>query len=339
MIVVVVFHLGRVLWPSAEHWLLPGGGVGVDVFFVLSGFLITSLLLDEHVRHDTIDMASFARRRFWRLVPGLVCLFVVVMVVAALGPRLVLSDVAWSAVWALTFTANQAFIAGQPMVEAHLWSVAIEGQFYVVWGLVMVAALRMPRPSVVLAAVALGGIVAVTWWRSAELARGANYLYVYVSSFSRFDAPLIGAVAALARAAGHLSWLRGRKAQAVCAAGLVTVGVGAYIFDVSDRGTFSVLASLMALASACAILGAMGAGEGVLLRVLTARPLVFAGVISYSLYLWHLPIFEWLAPPTADWSPPARASVGIVVAVAAAAASYRLVERPLLLRWGARAGR
>ncbi len=339
MLVVVVFHLGKVLWPSAGHWLVPGGTVGVDVFFVLSGYLITSVLLDEHVRHGTLDMAAFARRRFWRLVPGLVSLFAVVLVVAALGPRLVVSEVVRSAFWALTFTANLAFMAGVPMTEAHLWSVAIEGQFYLVWGLAMAAALRFTRPRAILVAVALGGIVAVTWWRSAELARGTHYLNVYVSTFCRLDAPLVGAVLALAGATGRLDWLRGRAAQATCVVGLVVVGIGAYIVDVADRATFSLLTTMVALASACALAGAMGAGEGALTRLLTSRPLVFLGVISYSLYLWHLPIFQWLDPPTVGWSPPTRALLGMVAAAAAATASYLLVERPLLRRFGARAAR
>lgn len=338
VVVVVVFHLGKRLWPSAGNWLLPGGTIGVDVFFVLSGFLITSLLLDEHVRHGALDMAAFARRRFWRLVPGLVSLFAIVLLVAALGPGLVVPEALWSAVWALTFTANLAFMNGGPMIEIHLWSVAIEGQFYLLWGLVLAAALRFPRGRVIVTAAALGGIVATTWWRSAELAGGTNPMLVYVSTFCRLDAPLIGAVAAVANAAGRLGWLRGRTARVTGAVGLVPLGVAAFVLQPTDR-LYSLGTTVVALASACVILGATAAGEGVLVRVLTFRPLVLVGVISYSLYLWHLPIFRWIDAPTAGLPAPARASVGIGAAVGAAIASYLLVERPLIRRFGARAAR
>jgi peptidoglycan/LPS O-acetylase OafA/YrhL len=338
VVVVVVFHLGRVLWPSAQNWLVPGGTIGVDIFFVLSGYLITTLLLDEHVRRGTLDLAAFARRRFWRLFPGLVGLFAIVLVVAALGPRMAVSDVVWSAVWALTFTANLAFMRGEAMIEFHLWSVAIEGQFYLIWGLVLAAALGFPRARVIVTAAALGGIVATTWWRTAELAGGTEPLIVYTSTFCRLDAPLIGAVAAVARSAGRLGWLRGRTAQVIAAMGVVILGVAAYVVDYEDR-MFSLETTVVALASACVILGATAAGEGLLVRVLTFRPLVFVGVISYSLYLWHLPIFQWIDLPTTGSPGPVRAAMGIGAAVAAAIASYFLVERPLIRRFGARAAR
>jgi peptidoglycan/LPS O-acetylase OafA/YrhL len=104
------------------------------------------------------------------------------------------------------------------------------------------------------------------------------------------------------------------------------------VLDPLDPVLYRGLFTVVALGAAAAVVGAVQAGDGALVRVLGARPLVLAGMVSYSLYLWHLPLFDWLARETPGWSPPLRSAVGVVAAVVVAGASYLFVERPFLRR-------
>jgi peptidoglycan/LPS O-acetylase OafA/YrhL len=283
VLLVVVYHVGVLVWPDAD--VVPAGALGVDLFFVLSGFLITTLLLDEARRRGGVDLSSFAQRRARRLVPGLVAVLAVVLVVAVTTTYYVLSDALATVVWTLTFTYNWALVDGRPQVLGHLWSVAIEAQFYLVWALAVVLALRLRHAVMVLAGLAVAGIGAVMWWRAVQYDAGMNPLLVYVSTPARFDAPLIGALAALAAASGWFDRLRGRAAAALGLAGLAAVVTAAVVLHPLDaelyRGGFTVVAA----AAAGAVVGAVRAGGGGPLRFLTTAPLVAVGTISYSLYL------------------------------------------------------
>ena len=330
VVMVVVYHVGVLLWPDAD--VLPAGALGVDLFFVLSGFLITTLLLDEGRRSGAVDLPAFAQRRARRLVPGLVALLAVVLFVAATTTYYVLREALATAVWTLTFTYNWAIVDGRPHVLGHLWSVAIEGQFYVVWAVAVVVALRLRHAVRTLAVAAVVVIATVMWWRAGHYDAGMNPILVYVSSPARFDAPLVGALAALAMASGWFDRLRGLAAAALGLAGLAVVLAAAAVLHPVDavlyRGGFTVVA----VAAACAVVGALRAADGRALRVLTTSPLVAAGTISYSLYLWHVPVFQWTAHLAPGWWAPLRAAVGVLASVAAATLSYRLVERRFLRR-------
>jgi peptidoglycan/LPS O-acetylase OafA/YrhL len=337
VLLVVAYHVGAMLWPSAGRWFPRGGALGVDLFFVLSGFLITSLLVGESGLRGRVDARAFARRRAARLVPAMVTLFTVVLVVAALGYRRYgVGDVLSTAGWSLTFTANWAMVDGRPNMMGHLWSVAIEGQFYLLWATVVVVALRMHRGLGVLAGGAATAVLAVVWWRRTQAGDGSDVgqLYrLYLGTGSRLDAPLVGALAGLAFAAGRFDRLRGRAAAAVGGVGMVALFVAAATIGPVDFPLYRGLYTAVALACAAAVVGAVcTSGESVLGAVLRARPLVYAGVVSYSLYLWHLPIFEWLADAAPGWSPPIRAVVGLVAAAAAASLSYAVIERRFLRR-------
>jgi peptidoglycan/LPS O-acetylase OafA/YrhL len=259
-----------------------------------------------------------------------------VLAIAAVGyQRYAVDEVVSTAGWSLTFTANWAIADGRPNVMGHLWSVAIEGQFYLLWGTAVVVALRFRRALGLLAAGAAAMVVGVMWWRSARAGDGTDVgqLYrLYLGTGSRLDAPLVGALAGLGFAAGRYERLRGRAAAAVATAGLGALLVAAATVGPVDRSLYRGLYTLVALACAAAVVGAVRAGEGVVGRVLGAQPLVQVGVVSYSLYLWHLPIFDRLAEATPGWPSPARAVVGLAAAAAAATVSYRVVERPFLRR-------
>jgi peptidoglycan/LPS O-acetylase OafA/YrhL len=330
--IVVAYHVGETMWRDAAGWFLRGGMVGVDLFFVLSGFLITSLLLAEHQSSGAVSLRAFARRRLLRLVPGLAGMLAAALALALAGKIYRVDEVLSTAGWSLTFTTNWALIDGRPVAMGHLWSVALEGQFYLLWSVVVVLALRARRVLPVLIATAATGIVVVAIWRYVLVGGDTNLFHLYMSTFTRLDTPLSGALVAVLLAAGRFDRLRGRVAVAVSVAGVVVLLVGAVFVESFDRSLYRGVFTVMALAAACAIIGAIQAPPGALGRVLGARPLVAAGVVSYSLYLWHLPIFEYLARETPGWSPWLRSLVGVVVAVVAATLSYRCIEQPFLRR-------
>lgn len=330
---VVVYHVGVMLWPSAPNGLLPGGALGVDLFFVLSGFLITSLLLGEHARRGAVDLPAFARRRVVRLVPGLVVLFAVVLAVAATTTQYQVRQVVSSAAWSLSFTANWAVLEGSPHVLGHLWSLSVEGQFYLVWAVALVVALRFRHAAAVLAAGAVVAIVAVAVWRYGQVESGVNLFLLYLATQARFDAPMVGALAGIALATGRLDRLRGRVASGLAVAGLMVVLASAGLVDPLTPALHRGLFTLVALGAACAVVGAVQAGGGPVTGVLAGGALVTLGRMSYSLYLWHHPVFDWLADATPGWPPELRTAVGVSAAVAAAAASYRFVERPFIERY------
>src|SRR5690606_7760355 len=140
-------------WPDAARWLLRGGFLGVDLFLVLSGFLITVILLAERDRTGTVDLSGFLARRARRLVPALGAILAVALVVAATDTWYTddgiyrIEEVLGTAAWSLSFAANWAVLLGhslQPL--GHVWTLGLEGQFYLVWGLALLAATRARRP-------------------------------------------------------------------------------------------------------------------------------------------------------------------------------------------------
>jgi len=344
---VVLVHSGNSLWPQARSWLCRGGPLGVHLFFVLSGFLITTVLLDEADRRGRIDLWDFAGRRARRLVPALVVLAGALVVLAALRPRLPLRLAASSTIYMLSFTSNWQINghplplvqralgpAGMTTEVLHTWSLAIEVQFYAMWAAALWFAVRrgwsLRRIAALTAAVVAGIVVA----RIVAYERGTDWLRLYFSTWSRLDAPLIGALAALAFRAGWLS----RRARELTVAG--AVGLAAFV-AVAFVTTWSLPALPLGLYAGLALCGALAVAAVVVspgtrfARGLGWRPLVLLGTISYSLYLWHYPIFWTIERRDPDWPGPVRMLFGIGLALAASAASYLLVERRFLSRSGA----
>lgn len=341
VVLVVVYHLDT-MWPDLGRALLPGGYLGVDLFLVLSGFLITSLLIGEHQATGAIARRAFFARRALRLVPALVALLAAVLAVAVVD-RPVLGrsiydtgEVLAAGGWVLTFTGNWAIVFDQGLGPVgHLWTIALEGQFYLIWGLTLAALLRR-RPGLV-PAVALAGVAAVCAWRWYHITERPGDLFSpYVSTFTRLDAPLMGAIAGAWVAGGRLGWIRDRAADLCIVAGLGVVVVAAALSVPFDRWLFRGGFTLVAAAAALAVVGAVQGRGGLPARGLRARPLVAAGRVSYSLYLWHVPVFLLVGDEATSLSEPVRCLVGVTVSVALAWASYALVERPVLAWWAAR---
>lgn len=342
VVLVVVYHLDT-MWHDLGRALLPGGYLGVDLFLVLSGFLITSLLIGEHDATGAIARRAFFGRRALRLVPALGVLLAAMLALAVVDRPLLgrsiydTVEIATAGAWVLTFTANWAIVFDHGLGPAgHLWTIALEGQFYVLWGLVL-AALLGRRPGLV-PAVALAGVAAVAAWRFHHItSRPGDLFSPYVSTLTRLDAPLFGAVAGAWVARGRVEWIRGRLAAAcvvtglggVIAAAILSVPFDGWLF----RGGFTLVAAMAALA----VVGAVQGRDRTPARWLRARPLVVAGRWSYSLYLWHVPVFILVGEEATALGEPLSCAFGVGVSVALAWASYTYVERPVMVRAVARA--
>lgn len=337
---VLVYHLGL--------GYLPGGLLGVDVFFVLSGFLITALLLGEHDRTGRIGLRGFWVRRLRRLLPALLLVLLLVAAYAAWaatpGQR---SGIRADALATLGYVANwhfalshQSYFHGfdAPSPLLHTWSLGVEEQFYLLWPLIVVLVLRL-RPhrregartlAWVAATGALASAVTAAWLAEA----GADASRIYYGTDTRCQALLVGAAAAAALAARRAGAGRSAvpPARGWTVIGLLgAVGVGmcwALLSGQSpllDRGGFL----LVALAAVALVAAVVEQPKGLLARTLSISPLRGLGRMSYGVYLWHWPIILLLDRSrtglSGGWLAAARVAATLVVA----AASYRLVERPV----------
>lgn len=341
-----------------------GGFIGVDIFFVLSGFLITSLLLDELGRTGRIDLRGFWIRRGRRLLPALLLMGMAVVSVRALFPPDAVETLRTDAVAAFLWTANWAFIAhksdyfsqgGTPSPLQHTWSLGVEEQFYLIWPLLLaatallLAALARRRGATASLArvrtvvVVLAGMGALASAIEAVLmSSDASLNRVYFATDTRAQALLIGAAAAalLVRdwPAVMAGWSLIRSRRVKWAARIVPV-VGVAILAAAVHGATGSAAEfrhgllvVVALAAVAVIAPVALDQGGPVARVLAVRPLVWLGVISYGVYLWHWPIFLVLNGEHTGLSGYALFAVRCVATLTAAALSWWVIEQPVR-RW------
>ena len=311
---VVAFHAGI---PVQS-----GGVAGVTLFFVLSGYLIATLLLREREATGTIDVPRFFARRAWRLLPALVAVMIALaMLRFAAGDA---HELAEDSILTLAYLANWARSAGDQMGWwNHAWSLSVEGQFYVLAPLTILVLARAWRPSsqrlVVAVVVAIGGVML---WRAALVEGGASSARIYFGTDTRADALLLGCLLAAIRMR-HPGW---SPTPLLGPIALMSFGLLAVLPLVDVFGPSSGYGSI-ALASIGVVAGALG--DDRCSRGLAARPLVWLGERSYSLYLVHVPVFMYLNQLLATLAPAARVGTQVVVALALSALLFRYVERPL----------
>ncbi len=333
IVLVVVNHL----WPDR----LPGGYVGVDVFFVISGFLITGHLLSEVDRTGRIRLAAFYARRIRRLLPAALLVIVVTLVgVWLLLPFTRWGDNALQSIASVFYVENWALAALSVDYSAHnaassavqhFWSLSVEEQFYLVWPLLILVTVsiavagRAPVRRAVLAVIAG---VAVLSFVAAVAYTAASPAQAYFVTFTRAWQFAVGAAIAMLPAA-VLGRLNAVTAASISALGFIGIAVAAVLFG-SHTPYPGAAAALPVLATAAVLIAGTGRRAPVLLisTVTDSRPVQWLGDISYSLYLWHWPLIV-LAPfvidaPLSWWS---RLSV-LAVALVLAAATRRLVEIP-----------
>ncbi len=336
VIAVLLFHAGH----------LDGGFLGVDLFFALSGFLITSLLLRDADRGQ-LDLRAFWGRRFRRLLPAVFAMILIVTLLAwAFGSAATLDGVLTDGPWAVLYLANWHSIAQaggywesfeDPGMFDHLWSLAIEEQFYVLWPIVVLLVWRRStRPARTLAQVTTVGIVASVA-AMVLLFDGGDPTRVYMGTDTRAASVLVGALAAtaVARSAG----VRVRRTLGAVRVDLLIAAlcIGLlWSWVTVDGASSSVLyrGGLLAHSSAAAVIVLLVASAPAsrIGQVLGWAPLAFVGRLSYGLYLWHWPIYAWLSPERVGWSGAALTILRIAASAAAALLSLHLLEDPVRYR-------
>lgn len=334
---VIAYHAGL---------SVPGGFTGVDVFFVISGFVITAMLLREHERYGHIRLGRFYLRRFKRLTPALALMTVVVLaftavIVSPLGPQQIAGQ---TAAGAMAFIANIVIArttggyfddAADSNPFLHTWSLSVEEQFYLVFPALLGAIWLVRRVrSAMLAVVALTVVTVVSFgaavYGSQHGSSGGREIVGFYSTFSRAWEFGLGALIALG-----VPWLSRRRSVllALCALVGAAVMIAGFALIDGSRPFPGVWALLPTLGTALVIIGGLRGPRGAILRALSSWPMVRVGDWSYSLYLWHWPliVFATMIWPSTSWAPAAAA----IVAFGLAIASYRFVEEPLRRRtWG-----
>ena len=324
---VVTYHLGAT-------WL-PGGFLGVDLFFVLSGFLITSLLLDEIQGRGSIAYGAFLARRARRLLPALYLLLLAVCAWAAwVALPEAIGDLRGAALAALFYVANWFFIAtGQsyfadslgPSPLEHTWSLAIEEQFYLLWPLLILAFVRRLGPRALIVALVL--LIAGSVLSMAVLYDAGDPSVAYFGTLSRVHELLVGCLLAYLVHRGLVM-----PAAIRWTAWVPLVLIGVMMATVSDMTTFYYRGGSLAFCLVVAwLILALGAGlpGGGPTRLLSWAPLAWIGLISYGIYLWHWPLILWLTPASTGLDGVSLALLRLGATLAVATASYYLVERPI----------
>ncbi|MFE7897793.1 acyltransferase family protein [Streptomyces sp. NPDC057424] len=336
VMLVIVYHLE----PEAVH----GGSVAVDVFFTLSGFVITRLLVAEYARSGRIGLGSFYWRRWLRLGPAMLVMCAVTALLSVALP-LPLLDGAWKAAALAAVSVVNLVRAGEPgpysdltAPLSHTWSLGVEEQFYLAWPLLLLMLLRRMTARRVLGWVAALCVLPLLWrmvlWDPTAAHR------IYNGPDTRADQLLVGALLALVLARlraddPRLALLR-RWAGRLCWPALALLGLIAWQVPISEPSGWNpvwyTVGFLAAAVLSTVVVAAMDlCPQALPSRLLSVPALAWVGRnLSYGMYLWHYPVLRLLFDlgMEGDWLLPA----GIVATVVAALASYILIEGPLLRR-------
>jgi peptidoglycan/LPS O-acetylase OafA/YrhL len=339
VLLVILFHLS----PGA----VVGGYIGVDLFFVVSGFIITSLLLREHAARGRISLRGFWTRRARRLLPALGVLLLVCCSAAFLIGGDVLVQLGMQVLGATTFSSNWLFLAASsnyfdataPELFRNLWSLAVEEQFYLVWPLLLVLVLiRIPR-WVRIAGVTLLAAGSAVWMALLWNPDGATR--VYYGTDTHFFGLAIGAALAFAAArwpSHALEWPRWQRRVLGVAGPLALAGILVVAAFMNEDAAFAFQGGLALVAVlATTVIATLLVPGTPLARVLDWTPLRWIGDRSYGLYLWHWPVFLLVVAALPSMSRQGvegwlLGGIAAAITLAAAALSYQFIEQPIRRR-------
>ena len=337
--------LGVLLYHGDLTWM-QGGFLGVDVFFVLSGFLITTLITEEFERSGRINFGKFYLGRARRLLPALLLMLFVVGLVAAIFYRESAFAYRQDALASLLYVTNWWYIVadqsyfeaiGRPAFLQHLWSLAVEEQFYLIWPAIAFVLLKWRGRRAVFY-VAIGAALLSTAWMIALSVRNgypleADPSRAYFGSDTHVMGLLLGAALAMVWRPGRLSRHLTAGAKAIITALGVSalLGVVWFYLQVGEYSPFLYRGGFFVLSAVVCVLIAAASHPGVPFGpILGAQPMRYIGQRSYGLYLWHWPIFVITrpgldVPVTGAWNFALRMALTFLVAEL----SYRFVEIPI----------
>ena len=336
VLIVFVAHM-EVILPIPTLLVIPGATVSLDSFFVLSGFLITALLLREQARYGKIGIGPFYRRRALRLLPALYVVVLANALFVYVSHQWVHTEV--PTIFSVLFYYSNFYSASasspfNPTLAPgyqHLWSLSFEEQFYFIWPWLTIVLLTVRVRLRTVVVVLLSLITLIAAWRFWQFQETHRWWSLFVRTDSRADSILWGALFA------HI-WVRGKMPKR----GLVVAGWIAAAFLLAclpfakEEGPFVFLGGFDAIDLACAVLIlAILDGRWVGRRLFEFKPLVALGIVSYAFYLWHLPVFFAIRYFDPHWNDAVRVVVAIVATLALTIMSWFLLERPLV-RWGSR---
>lgn len=315
---VIAFHL-----TSNGKPLLSSGSLGVNLFFVLSGFLITTILVGGITDHG-LRYGTFLTRRALRLVPALVAMVAVVVVVMTLTDAPSSADSARALPFVLTYTSNLSMLTITPRMGlfAHTWSLALEEQFYLLWPLALALLLRKCTRRTALAVV-LAAAIFFAGVRAAVALTGRTGVSLQA------DTLLVGCLAALVFCWATPETLARLPRGGVLGAGWVAVGLAAALVPHDSTALLTVGYPTFAVLVALTLIHLAARPGGRFATIaLAGRPVAYLGLISYGVYLWHLPVMVLLSD--AGVTGPASYIAVPAVTLPVAALSYHLLERRFL---------
>ena len=338
VIAVMLYHLGF-------SWI-PGGFLGVDLFFVISGYVITRLLLDSIQRSGGLDLRAFYKARIRRLFPPLVfMIFVTIIYISIWAPetmRRFVSDSPFALFggmnWWLVFRHTDYFdtISRPPLLQ-HTWSLGVEAQFYLIWPLILLLVLRQfgkaKIPGAALFIAAISGIALLLVSFEVDAANASQVSHVYFGTDTHSIGLFLGAALAVSWVPQNLQEQVNRRAQDFID-GIGVIGfvglLGTFLLVNENDPTLYKLAFPLAGLFGCAILTSIVHPASRFAPILSNKVAVWIGERSYAIYLWHWVVFQVTRPAVdLEGSPWALYALRILVVFALADISLRLVELPV----------
>jgi peptidoglycan/LPS O-acetylase OafA/YrhL len=338
VIAVMLYHLGF-------NWI-PGGFLGVDLFFVISGYVITRLLLDSIQRSGGLDLRAFYMARIRRLLPPLVFMIITTVIFVGLWApdtmRRLLGDTPFALFggmnWWLVFRQTDYFEAiGRPPLLQHTWSLGVEAQFYLIWPLILLLVLRYfgknKIPAAALLIAAFSGIALLAVSLQIDAASGSKVSHVYFGTDTHSIGLFLGAALAVRWIPQNLEETVSRKAQDFID-GIGIVGflgiIAAFLFIEESDPTLYKLAFPLAGIFGCAIITSIVHPASRFAPILSSKPFIWIGERSYAIYLWHWVVFQVTRPNfDLEGSSWALTALRVLIVFFLADISLRLVELPV----------